>query len=455
MPLGDHRGPIIACSTGGHYNSALAIVRLSGFKSLDDLKKFFTKKGIMTPAQAYLTYIIDPKTSQRMDRGMVTYFKAPASYTGEHMLELSVHGNVINVDRIIKLFCSRASFLLAHPGEFTYRALKNKKITLSQVEGLELLLGATSEFALSQGHDTLNGGISRAFVSLRESYIKLKAAVELFIDFSEDVGEAEGREEIEKAHRDCLNRVRRLARRGEGAGGIRCPRVVLAGPTNSGKSTLFNALLGEGRSIVSREEGTTRDYVDGVVDYRGVHYTLTDTAGWRKGGAVGQVEREGMARGRSLLEESFYKIFVLNPKNLGVGIPDGIDLLVLTHGDKVQGGSGFSEHATKIVQTGLWGGQVEVLSDNRDLGEVFFEDIHKKFQEKAAQSPYLIERQRILVDQIEEELKGLGGILNPIGDVALVAMAIETVGHKIHELIGVVSPEEVLDSVFSNFCIGK
>ena len=413
MPFKDNRGPIIACSTGAHFNSALALIRLSGFESLEGLRGFFTREGPMEPGRVYVTHIVDPETGQRMDHGMATYFKAPKSYTGEHMLELSVHGNVINVDRIVRLFCERASFLLAHPGEFTYRAMKNKKLTLSQVEGLDLLLGATSEFALGQGLDILQGEISRAFVSLRESFVRLKAAAELFIDFSEDVGEGEARAEIKGAYGECRDRVRVLAQRAQTTKGIGCPRIVLVGATNSGKSTLFNALLGQDRSIVSGQEGTTRDYVEGVICYGGVHYTVTDTAGWRRK-ALGPVEREGIDRAQALLKGAFYRVLVFDPRDSAKdpleAIPKGmdIDLLCLTHADVRKGQEGISFGKIKrVVETGLKKGRIESFSSASGLMEVFFGDIHRKFQEIVSENPLLIERHSVLIGQIEEDLKAL------------------------------------------------
>jgi len=182
--------PIIACSTGTSSNTAIAVIRLSGFKDLLALQPFFsfnlskTKKRV-----SHLTNI--QSENQILDNGLLVFFPEGESYTGENVLELSVHGNQLNIDRLLNLFIQNAGFRAAGAGEFTYRALKNKKLSLSQVEGLDMLLNASSNLMLSQGLDILQGELHAQYLALYDAFLKLKAAVELSIDFSEDVGEEE------------------------------------------------------------------------------------------------------------------------------------------------------------------------------------------------------------------------------------------------------------------------
>ena len=181
---------IIACSTGTQSNTAIAVIRLSGFKNLPDLQKFFSFDLKKTDnRKSHLTNIIFK--DKIYDNGLLVFFPEGQSYTGENVLELSVHGNQLNIQRILNLFINEGGLRSAHPGEFTYRALKNKKLSLSQVEGLDMLLNANSSLMLSQGLDILQGDLHAQYLALYDSFLKLKAAVEISIDFSEDVGAEE------------------------------------------------------------------------------------------------------------------------------------------------------------------------------------------------------------------------------------------------------------------------
>ena len=135
--------PIIACSTGRESNTAIALIRISGIESPEQLKVFFSK-DISKIKPRFATYLDIVEGKEVIDSIVLTYFKGPQSYNGENILELAVHGNQLNINRILDLFTKKAGLRLAKPGEFTYRALKNKKLSLSQVEGLDLLLNANS-----------------------------------------------------------------------------------------------------------------------------------------------------------------------------------------------------------------------------------------------------------------------------------------------------------------------
>ena len=134
--------PIIACSTCNHTNSALAVIRISGFNDLAVFQSCFTLHGPIEPRRVYYTELLNDGIS--IDDICLTYFQGPKSFNGENILELSIHGNTLNIERVLQFFITKFSFRLAAPGEFTYRALKNKKLMLSQVDGLDLFLNANS-----------------------------------------------------------------------------------------------------------------------------------------------------------------------------------------------------------------------------------------------------------------------------------------------------------------------
>ena len=326
--------PVIACSTGASSGGALAVIRISGFESLKKLSACFSGKIIeLEVRKATLVNIVKKDTV--LDSAVVTFFKAPHSYTGENLLEISVHGNPLNVKRIMEHLSEVAGLEPALPGEFTFRAYKNGKLTLSQVEGLDILLRGDSPLVLDQGIQLLQGDLHRRYLRLHKTFLDLKGAVELSIDFLEDVGEEAAETMLARSLSSLKEQIEFLYQKSQGDyGSLLSPSVVLWGRTNAGKSSLFNALLDESRSIVSEEEGTTRDFVSEYTSHKDVHYRLVDTAGMRATGS--RIEQEGIRRARELLKKAFFKILVINPFDDGEGFFDDgdFDLVVATHGDR-------------------------------------------------------------------------------------------------------------------------
>lgn len=329
--------PIIACSTGIQSNTAIAVIRLSGFKNVSDLQKFFSFNLSKTEARkSHLSNVVFK--DKIFDNGLFVFFPEGGSYTGENVLELSVHGNQLNIQRILDLFIQEGGFRSAHPGEFTYRALKNKKLSLSQVEGLDMLLNANSSLMLSQGLDILQGDLHAQYLALYDAFLKLKAAVEISIDFSEDVGVEETQLLFNNSFDKFFKIISSLKTRTEGnVSALLAPEIVLVGQTNAGKSSLFNILLKHDRSIVSNIAGTTRDYVSEVIHIDGTNFKLVDTAGIRESQDV--IENIGIDRAMGILSRAFYKILIVNPYETNaeylMKFSDvNFDFLVVSHSDK-------------------------------------------------------------------------------------------------------------------------
>lgn len=533
--------PIIACSTGTSSNTAIAVIRLSGFKKLLDLQKFFSfSLEKVKPRLSHLTNI--EFNGKVYDNGLMVFFPEGGSYTGENVLELSVHGNQLNIQRILDLFIKNGDFRAAHPGEFTYRALKNKKLSLSQVEGLDMLLNANSSLMLSQGLDILQGDLHAQYLALYDAFLKLKAAVEISIDFSEDVGA----EETQKLFQDSFNKffklISALKTRTEGnVSSLLAPEIVLVGQTNAGKSSLFNILLKHDRSIVSSIAGTTRDYVSEVIHIDGTNFKLVDTAGIRESSDV--IENIGIDRAMGILARAFYKILIVNPyetnpEYLKKFTDIDFDFLVVSHSDK----SDFLERVEKINFSLIKTKNVaKATFENRDLGaqaphpnfapdgsiepliisgpmgpvltkngpiepgttgphpnfepsapieplsksngpigpssktsgpmgplfngstenssgpiEPFLKaHIQQKFEKMTANNPILLERHRTVINKIYSKSVDFSNNINGLDDVAILSSEVNILGHSLTELIGIVSPDDVLNSIFANFCIGK
>lgn len=499
----DH--PIIACSTGNQANTAIAVIRLSGFKSLSSLQPYFSfSLSKIKSRYSHLTNIIFE--NQIFDNGLMVFFPEGESFTGENVLELSIHGNQLNIQRILDLFIEKAHFRAAHPGEFTYRALKNKKLSLSQVEGLDMLLNANSNLMLTQGLDILQGELHAQYLALYDSFLKLKAAVELSIDFSEDIGEEESKKLFNDSFFNFSKILDSLHSRTQGSvSSLLSPEVVLVGQTNAGKSSLFNLLVKQNRSIVSNIAGTTRDYITELIHIDGTNYKLVDTAGIRDSKDV--IENIGIERAFEILKRAFFKILIINPfetnpeylaKLSGVEF----DILLISHSDKEHFAKQVSLLnlknisakfvATASFETGSIGpissnqflvgpmgplptGSIEPLNlsgpiepelKNGPIGPRFEKQtgpieplvkgqISLKFTKLTANSPILLERHRACLNKLYLKKEVFSCKIKEIDDVAILSSEVNIFSNYLSELIGIVSPDDVLNSIFSNFCIGK
>lgn len=484
MNLYTDESPIIACSTGTTSNTAIAVIRLSGFSNLLSLQPFFSfDLSKIKKRYSHLTNIIFK--DDIFDNGLLVYFPQGESFTGENVLELSIHGNQLNVDRLLKLFIEKAGFRAAGAGEFTYRALKNKKLSLSQVEGLDMLLNANSNLMLSQGLDILQGELHAQYLALYDAFLKLKAAVELSIDFSEDVGE----EESKKLFHDSFTRfsglLDSLYSRSQGnLSSLLSPEVVLVGQTNAGKSSLFNLLVKQNRSIVSNIAGTTRDYISEVIHIEGTNYKLVDTAGIRESSDV--IENIGIDRAFEILNRAFFKILIINPFETN---PDylqklsgiSFDLLIISHSDKPDFSSKISLLdlkkivARNVIAASFFSGSIGPIAFSGPMGPVqtggsiepqypnvsgpiepFVKgQIRAKFNELSANNPILLERHRHAINKMYFKKQELYNNINNLSDVAILSSEVNIFANDLTELIGIVSPDDVLNSIFSNFCIGK
>lgn len=448
---------IIACSTSANANAAMAVIRISGFKSLAQFKDFFKKDltGPIEPRKVYYTKLV--LQGQVIDDLCFTYFEGPKSYNGENILELSVHGNTLNVERILDLFVTHAGCRLAQPGEFTYRALKNKKLTLSQVEGLDLFLNANSGYALDQGLSLLSGNLQDIYQELYDLFLVHKSSLELSIDFSEDIGEEAARDYFNQSLEKFAKKFETLVKRVlPMEHNLLQPEIVLAGLPNSGKSSLFNFLLSEERAIVSSQAGTTRDYLSETIVIEGVKYKLIDTAGIRE--AEDLIEAEGIKRTKKKLSESFFSILLINPLEMVEGFEElaknTFDLVLFTHADH----PGFAEaHAELLKRYPQFGpmGAIDLKNPPPGFEKELTFKINKKYLDITADKPILLDRHKHLILQANQVLKQYQVLTAYETDVAILSQELNTLGHCISELLGIVSPDQVLNSIFSNFCIGK
>jgi len=297
--------------------SALAVVRVSGRRTQEILSA--VAPGLpesLIARHPYLASLADV-SGDALDRGLVTFFAAPASATGEDVAEFSVHGSPIVIGRLLKaLVCAGAR--LARPGEFTERAFLLGKVDLLEAQAVSDLIEARTETAARFSARRLEGRLSRRLTRLREDLLSAAAGLAATIDFAEDVGESLEQETLRllSSAADDLTRLSASYETGRllWAG---C-RVAILGRPNAGKSTLFNALVGSARAIVTDVPGTTRDTLEGAIDVAGIPIELVDTAGLRE--TEDPVEKIGVARAREAGRGSDAVLYVIDA---GQGVESG------------------------------------------------------------------------------------------------------------------------------------
>ncbi|QSQ11968.1 tRNA modification GTPase [Myxococcus landrumensis] len=289
---------------------AVGIIRLSGPAALEVGRRL--APGVPpspTPRHAYLASFVDAH-GRVLDEGLFLYFRAPASFTGEDVVELQAHGGPRLLRLLLERTLEEGLARLATPGEFTRRAFLNGRIDLTRAEAVADLVAADSESAVRAAAAGLSGALTGRVRALEEPLRELHADLEGVLNFPDEAEgadeDAESRVQALRAQAEAL-----IAEAGQGRLVRRGARVAMFGPVNAGKSTLFNRLVGEARALVDDEPGTTRDALEARVEWNGLGVTLFDTAGLRE--TPGRVEALGIARTRELLSGVDLAVLVLPP----------------------------------------------------------------------------------------------------------------------------------------------
>jgi tRNA modification GTPase len=314
--------PIVALATGP-FEAALALVRAAGPGCIELAAGVFSRPDALREARGHSLVhgeLVDPATGEAIDEVLVAVFRAPASFTGEDQIEVSCHGSTAVTRRILALF-EAAGFCPALPGEFSFRAFANGKTDLVRAEAIDEIVRSRSDSARADALARLEGGLSRRLSAARASLLGLMAEIELRLDYGEDEVEGLSSNLGGEPPGDMAPALARLARLGEELGGLAASysagrrvaqglAVVLAGPPNAGKSRLFNLFLREERSIVSPEAGTTRDWIEAEMEIEGLRLRLIDTAGLRD--ATGSIEAEGVARSARMIAEADILLYLVD-----------------------------------------------------------------------------------------------------------------------------------------------
>jgi tRNA modification GTPase len=430
---------------------AIALVRLSGANAVGVADKIFHGKEMPSRFEPHVQHfgeIFGPE-GRLIDQVMLSVHRAPASYTGEDLIEISCHGGMLVSAKVLEA-CLRAGARAARPGEFTERAFLNGKMDLTQAEAVIDLIRAKTDLALRSATEQLEGRLGEQIRKIRDELVELLAHINASIDFPEEgITPDEG-----ETLRARLGSIREeiaalLATADQGRILREGVRVVIYGATNAGKSSLLNRLLGYDRVIVSDTHGTTRDTIEETFNLDGIPIRLLDTAGLRT--STSELEREGIARTEKSLQLADLRLHIADrnmskPPHIEERARDSNEIIVLNKSDLPENRDWKDFHAVRIsclTGEGLPELQKEILAritkqNLKPESPVAINTRHRDCLRRALESC-----DRATTAQTEG--------LSPEYAAIHLNEALLAVG----EVIGIVDVEQVLDSVFSQFCIGK
>jgi tRNA modification GTPase len=442
--------PIAALATAAA-SSALAVIRVSGPGSLQHLAPLLRGRRDLAALQGHTVHHgVIRDGDEDVDEVMVAVYKAPRSYTGEDGAEIFCHGSLPVIQRLMSLLL-RSGFRAAGPGEFTQRAFLNGRMDLTRAEAVNEIVRAKTDRARSLALQRLSGAIESRIKAARDALLDLRAGLEVSIDYPDDEQDNPvdpGR--LDEAVR-LLQGLTRTYRQGkiyqEGVS------VAIAGATNAGKSSLFNLLLRQERAIVSEIHGTTRDWLEGSVSLEGIPVRLFDTAGLRE--STDPLESEGIRRTAQVIDGSDAVVYVVDA---GAGVRASDEeflaswtgprpLLLAWNKSDLPGVS--PAPAGFISISAVTGAGVELLE--KQLADAVLGGPSAETGEPLIDS----ERQRDLIDRALAALARFGdarasGVTSDLLAVDL-AEALDALG----EIVGEVTTAEILDRMFSRFCVGK
>lgn len=452
--------PIVALATPPG-RSALAVIRLSGRGALEIAARIIPAFRAEPPREARLASFRTP-SGELIDRGLYLVFPGPRSETGEDMVEFHSHGGLQVPARLLAAI-ETAGARPAHPGEFTRRGVQNGKLDLLQAEAVGDLVDAEVPAQARAALVQMEGGLSRRIGELRSALVELLALLAYDVDFPEEDDGVIPRARIEAARADVASRIDRLLATAPLAERVRRGAlVVLAGPPNVGKSSLFNALLGTTRALVTEIPGTTRDAIEAHADFLGWPVRLVDTAGL--GETSDRIDAMGQAVAQRYAEAADLVLYCEAGGALKDSLAPGHP--ADSQGRSVAGEAGGAGKSLRIrtkadlIATPDHNSELRVSSVTGEgldqLRRTVAERLFAGGVALADLQPALTrERHRVALARAAEALARARPELARDGDAVLAAHHVQEAVRALDSLIGVVDVEDVLDRVFSSFCVGK
>lgn len=421
-------------------NGGVAIIRLSGDKSYEILKSITHEDNIFEPRKMYLKNVY---TKKAMDKCLTVYFNKPFSYTGEDVAEIHSHGGFLLAQAIIEE-CVNLGAQLATPGEFSKRAFINGKMSLDQAEGIIDLINAETEMQLKAGSNLLNGKLKDLVTNLQNRITDILAEIEAKLDYPEYEYTKEEtsntKEELLKIKTQITNILNDSKQGQIIKNGI---KIAIVGAPNVGKSSLLNALTNSNRAIVTDIAGTTRDVIESEYIYKGIIFRILDTAGIHESTDV--VENIGIERAKKAIEDADLVLKIGDIHNLCTIEVDKPHIDIINKVDLEQLNSQKYKNYTLI--SAKTGHNIEILKE-----QIFSLTVKSNLTQDKL---YLTNTRQI--NCVESALEHLNKALNMLENSSfdIISFEIKSAWLSLGEITGNVSNEDIIDKIFSKFCLGK
>jgi len=428
---------VVACSTP-FGSSALAVVRVSGPQTKNFIFSLQNKTKKIHHNEPFLSSFVD-KDGEIFDEGIINVFLGPNSYTGEDLAEISCHGNPIIVDRIVSLACLFGC-RVAEPGEFTKRAYLNNKLDISQAESVAALISSKSLKGTKLTYKNLGGELSATVSDIKKEIISVIGEMEFNLDISEEDLQPNLLKNSSKRISKIKNKMKKALDGSKKTNLLTFgASVVIAGPTNAGKSTLFNLLLEKERAITSKIPGTTRDVIHDTINLGGIPVVLKDTAGIRKTKNI--IEMEGIDRTEKELEGADLVVFLGKKEKTHINNKNFIYV--------------FNKTDIKSTKSKDYDVKVSALK-NKNIKTLQKLIIKRLLQKNITSSVVLTSKRQ--VENVILSKNYLENALKSLSSGTSLELVVEDLNSSLFYLDSITkktTKDDVLKSVFSSFCVGK
>lgn len=436
---------------------AIGLIRLSGPDAITIAQKVWKGKDLTQQASHTLHFGRVVDGDLELDEVVASLFVAPRSYTRENVVEISCHGSNYIIESIIKLLIKNGA-RAAKAGEFTLRAFLNGQLDLSQAEAVADLIASNSKASQQVALQQLRGGFSNQLQQLREQLVQFASLIELELDFAEEDVEFANRDQLKKLTHEITRVIGSLIQSFELGNAIKNGvNTVIAGRPNAGKSTLLNALLNEERAIVSHIPGTTRDTIEEVLNIQGINFRLIDTAGIRE--ATDTIEQIGVQRTMEKISQSALLIYVYDAAQITIADlnsdieslqkPGITMLLVANKADLLNLEQLMAlPHTDKAI--------IVSAKEKQHIDELKSKIYQAAIKEQLSGHETLVTNIRHL-EALQKTEEALIRVLSGIDAVTsdFLSMDIKQALHYLGEITGAVTTDDLLENIFSKFCIGK
>ena len=431
-------------------SGAISIVRMSGEKAIEIADKVFKSSKNLTPS-SFTPRMLTLGTffaNNFNEQALCVVFKAPSSYTGENMVEFQCHGGVLITKGILSTLIENGA-RLATAGEFTKRAFLNGKMALSDAEGMMDMINAQSEAEIRAGYNLLTGQLSKTASEAQKELIDLLSEIEVSFDYPEEDIEYTTKNKVKTKLEELTSSINNVLKNSQNSKIIKeGVNVVILGKPNVGKSSLLNALLKDEKAIVTEVAGTTRDIIEGSFSINGLRFNLYDTAGIHE--TTDKVEKIGVDKAKNAISSADIVLFVKDSeltqedKEINELLKGKEHLTIINKADKT---GNYSSNDSTIRLSALKKQNIELLTNK--LYEIATKNM-------ASQGGLILANERH-IDALSRAYGHLKDALKALDNYSLdvVSIDINLAYRALGEITGTTTNEEILDAIFSKFCLGK